>query len=198
MSASTRSFHRPWQMSAGRGPAALVRPRPSHPCALPSPASEAHPGSTLRSGRRATPAQRHIGALGSETRAHTPTCHLLLRHLGRFPRLSACWRGIVGIHNLSFILKPPLRALPQPASAETRSPQEASTTFPRGPVLCTATGVPSRSLASVTGDLGGVCCSVSVRAGTCPAHSAPWQGGAHISQAGLTTTVRPPQSCPLR
>lgn len=150
------------------------------------------------SGRRATPAQRHIGALGSETRAHTPTCHLLLRHLGRFPRLSACWRGIIGIHNLSFSLKPPLRALPQPASAETRSPQEASTTFPRGPALCTATGVPSRSLASVTGDLGGVCCSVSVRAGTCPAHSAPWQGGAHISQAGLTTTVRPPQSCPLR
>lgn len=197
MSPSTRSFHRPWQTSAGRGPAAPVRPRPSHPCTLPSPASEAHPGSTLRDAER----PQHSGTSGPWGQRHEltpPTCHLLLRHLGRFPRLSACWRGIIGIHNLSFSLKPPLRALPQPASAETRSPQEASTTFPRGPALCTATGVPSRSLASVTGNLGGVCCSVSVRAGTCPAHSAPWQGGAHISQAGLTTTVRPPQSCPLR
>ena len=123
---------------------------------------------------------------------------MLLRHLGRFPRLSACWRGIVGIHSLSSILEPSLRALPPPASAETRPPQEASTPSPRGPALRAATGVPSRSLASVTDGLGGVCHSVSVRAGTRPAHAAPWQGGGHVSQAGSTSTVRLPQSCPLR
>ena len=44
------------------------------------------------SGRRATPAQRHAGALGSETRAHTPCCCVTWAgSLGSRPAGEASW-----------------------------------------------------------------------------------------------------------